>query len=122
MSFVIRDEVPPDDTVVVVRGGLAAADSLRRTAEVSDALHGFYGVSVTQRTQGWFDMQADKRAVQAAQTVQDDAKGDLDGCLGRVERAGGKISVAKTDIGPAGFFALVVDTEGNSVGLHVNRG
>ena len=32
--------------MVVVRGGLAAADSIRRTAEVSHALHGFYGVSV----------------------------------------------------------------------------
>jgi hypothetical protein len=42
----MRDEEPPDDTVVVVRGGLAAADSIRRTAEVSYALHGFYGVSV----------------------------------------------------------------------------
>jgi hypothetical protein len=30
----------------VVRGGLAAADSIRRTAEVSMARHGFYGVSV----------------------------------------------------------------------------
>ena len=46
MSFVTRDEVPPDDTVIVVRGGLAAADSIRRTAEVSHALYGFYGVSV----------------------------------------------------------------------------
>jgi hypothetical protein len=46
VSSVFRDETPPDDTVVVVRGGLAAADSIRRTAEVSYALHGFYGVSV----------------------------------------------------------------------------
>ena len=46
MSLVVRDEEPPDDTVVVVRGGLAAAESIRRTAEVSQAMHGFYGVSV----------------------------------------------------------------------------
>lgn len=46
MSSVFRDEAPPDDTVIVVRGGLAAADSIRRTAEVSHALHGWYGVSV----------------------------------------------------------------------------
>lgn len=46
MSLLVRDETSPDDTVVVVRGGLAAADSLRRTAEVSEALHGFFGVSV----------------------------------------------------------------------------
>lgn len=46
MSFVTRDEEPPDDTVIVVRGGLAAADSVRRSSEVSHALYGFYGVSV----------------------------------------------------------------------------
>jgi hypothetical protein len=46
VSFIVRDEEPPDETVVVVRGGLAAADSIRRTAEVSQAMHGFYGVSV----------------------------------------------------------------------------
>ena len=46
MSLVVRDEEPPDDTVVVVRGGLAAAESIRRTAEMSQAIHGFYGVSV----------------------------------------------------------------------------
>jgi hypothetical protein len=36
----------PTGTVVVVRGGLAAADSIRRTAEVAHTVHGFYGVSV----------------------------------------------------------------------------
>ena len=46
MTFTVRDEEPPDDIVVVVRGGIATADSLRRTAEVSMSLHGFYGVSV----------------------------------------------------------------------------
>jgi hypothetical protein len=46
VSFTVRDEAAPDDTVVVVRAGLAAADSIRRTAEVSHTLHGFYGVSV----------------------------------------------------------------------------
>ena len=50
-----------------------------------------------------------------------DAKGDLDGCLERVPRAGGKVVVPRTDIGPAGYFALVLDTEGNTVGLHMER-
>jgi predicted enzyme related to lactoylglutathione lyase len=45
----------------------------------------------------------------------------LDACLARVASAGGKVVVPKTDIGPAGFFALVVDTEGNTVGLHIER-
>jgi hypothetical protein len=46
MSYSVRQEEPPDDMVVVVRGGLAATDSIRRTAEVSQATHGFFGVSV----------------------------------------------------------------------------
>ncbi len=38
--------------------------------------------------------------------------------LGRVEEAGGKIVVPKTDIGEFGFFAHIIDTEGNRIGLH----
>jgi uncharacterized protein len=50
-----------------------------------------------------------------------DAKGDLDGAIRRVEKAGGRIAVPKTDIGPDGTFAIVLDTEGNAVGLHTHR-
>jgi predicted enzyme related to lactoylglutathione lyase len=43
---------------------------------------------------------------------------DLSGPLARVEPAGGKIIVPKTQISPeSGYFALFEDTEGNSVGL-----
>ena len=47
--------------------------------------------------------------------------GTLDACRSRVERAGGKVVMPKTDIGDPGFIALVVDTEGNTVGLHTER-
>jgi hypothetical protein len=33
-------------------------------------------------------------------------------------KAGGRVHKAKTSIGPYGFIALIVDTEGNMVGLH----
>lgn len=36
----------------------------------------------------------------------------------QAERAGGCIQKAKTSIGPYGHIALVIDTEGNMVGLH----
>ena len=36
----------------------------------------------------------------------------------RVEGAGGKLTGAKMPIGPYGFIALAVDTEGNPFGLH----
>ena len=36
----------------------------------------------------------------------------------RVEKAGGKVQQAKFSIGEFGHCALIVDTEGNTVGLH----
>ncbi|MFT5820834.1 MAG: putative enzyme related to lactoylglutathione lyase [Crocinitomix sp.] len=38
--------------------------------------------------------------------------------LDRVEAAGGKIAMPKTAIGPNGFMAMMIDTEGNMVGIH----
>ncbi|MCX6373575.1 MAG: VOC family protein, partial [Actinobacteria bacterium] len=44
---------------------------------------------------------------------------DLQGMLDRVEGAGGRILAAKTAIGiGAGSFAIITDSEGNTVGLH----
>ena len=48
------------------------------------------------------------------------ANPDLQVVLDRVEGAGGKILMPKTEIGMenAGHFAMIADTEGNTVGLH----
>lgn len=46
------------------------------------------------------------------------ANPDLANVLGRVEKAGGKVTMPKTSIGSNGFMAFFTDTEGNSVGLH----
>jgi predicted enzyme related to lactoylglutathione lyase len=45
---------------------------------------------------------------------------DLAPALARVEPAGGKVVLPKTQIpgGEAGYMAIVVDTEGNRIGLH----
>lgn len=44
---------------------------------------------------------------------------DVQTILDRVEAAGGKIMVPKTEISPDyGFMGVIVDTEGNRVGLH----
>lgn len=45
-------------------------------------------------------------------------EGKLDAVLGRVESAGGSVVMPKTDIGSNGHIALIIDTEGNKVGLH----
>jgi predicted enzyme related to lactoylglutathione lyase len=43
---------------------------------------------------------------------------DLSVPLSRVEAAGGKIIVPKTSLGPNGFMAQFLDTEGNKVAFH----
>lgn len=47
------------------------------------------------------------------------ANPDVQGVLDKVEAAGGKIMLPKTEISPEyGFMALFMDTEGNRIGLH----
>jgi predicted enzyme related to lactoylglutathione lyase len=47
------------------------------------------------------------------------AGNDLDGVLGRVELAGGRVIMARTHINDAsGNFALFIDSEGNRLALH----
>ena len=44
---------------------------------------------------------------------------DVQNVLDKVEAAGGKILVPKTEISPEyGFMAVITDTEGNRIGLH----
>ena len=44
---------------------------------------------------------------------------DLSTVLGRIEKAGGKVLLGKTQITPEiGYFATFLDTEGNRVALH----
>ena len=49
------------------------------------------------------------------------ANPDLSKVLAKVEKAGGQVTMPKTSLGPNGFMAFFVDTEGNSVGLHSNK-
>lgn len=49
------------------------------------------------------------------------ANPDLSKVLAKVKKAGGEVSMLKTSLGPNGFMAFFIDTEGNSVGLHSNK-
>jgi predicted enzyme related to lactoylglutathione lyase len=59
-----------------------------------------------------------RSAAAGGTVVYIDATAKLDACLDRVSGAGGTVVLPKTAIGPAGFIALVRDTEGNTIGLH----
>ena len=51
-------------------------------------------------------------------TVYLNGDDDLNIALNRVEAAGGRIVMPKTDINENGFIAQFIDTEGNRVALH----
>jgi predicted enzyme related to lactoylglutathione lyase len=48
------------------------------------------------------------------------ASPNIQAVLDKVEQAGGKIIASKTKI-PAGFIAIIIDSEGNKVGLHAEQ-
>ena len=50
-----------------------------------------------------------------------DTSPDIDGCLSRAGAAGGSVVLPRTDLGDPGFIAIVRDSEGNHVGLHVEK-
>jgi predicted enzyme related to lactoylglutathione lyase len=49
------------------------------------------------------------------------ANPDLATPLANVTKAGGTVDMPKTSIGPNGFMAFFIDTEGNRVGMHSNK-
>jgi uncharacterized protein len=56
---------------------------------------------------------------QGGTTIYLKAGNDLAAALARVEAAGGKVVFPKTFIKEGfGYFAIMIDSEGNSVGLH----
>jgi predicted enzyme related to lactoylglutathione lyase len=48
-------------------------------------------------------------------------EGQLDEVTARVEGAGGKVVVPRRSIDPWGFIAMIIDSEGNKIGLHTPR-
>jgi uncharacterized protein len=44
----------------------------------------------------------------------------IDNCISRVDAAGGIVIVAKMDLGKFGYGAVIIDSEGNKIGLHQN--
>ena len=44
-------------------------------------------------------------------------QGIIDEVIGRVEKSGGKIIAPKFELGDRGWIAVIMDTEGNTVGL-----
>ena len=86
-------------------------DAVRRIATLADTTAaGGVGISLTQTEN--FEP-GDKGTL-----VYLDAGEDLTDHLNRVEPAGGRIIAPKTSMGEAGFYATILDTEGNRLALY----
>ena len=59
-----------------------------------------------------------RRMIGGGLLVYLDAGGKLDDVLARADEARATVVVPKTSIGPEGYIAVVVDTEGNQVGFN----
>jgi hypothetical protein len=80
--------------VQAARGYFEAAGDLGEATSAYDAaFDAFYGVPVAQRTQSWFDMMAQKRAMQAAKTTEGNAEDELEDSLAGTDGMIGKLSV-----------------------------
>jgi predicted enzyme related to lactoylglutathione lyase len=84
--------------------------------------HGKYGMFTYDNDNngvggGLVEMQGAKSSAEGV-TIYLNGGNDLSAPLNRVEKAGGKIVMPKTDIGENGFMAQIIDTEGNKVALH----
>lgn len=95
----ILDISMPD---LVTEGGTCAAFPQLETG-VSGSLNPFMGF---------------KPSADSGVTIWLNAGDDLQLALDRVEAAGGKVLQTKSSIGEFGFIAMILDTEGNRVGLH----
>ena len=76
---------------------------------------------IGDQADGALVQRANKKPSKEGALVYLNCNGKLDEVLSRVSQAGGAIALPKTDIGPPGFIAILVDTEGNAVGLHSER-
>lgn len=80
--------------------------------------HAIFPVGERGETTGALIEDAQRPPVAGGSVVYLSVNHRLDECLGRVSAAGGKVLVPRTDIGPQGAFAILQDTEGNTIGLH----
>ena len=72
----------------------------------------------TERTGGELVQSPNDRPSVDGVTIYLHAPGGVDAAVERAVAGGGSVCVPRMSIGEHGFIALVMDTEGNQIGLH----
>lgn len=82
--------------------------------------HAFFALDTLEslRTGGEIIQSPRQTPSQDGTLIYLNAPDGVDAVLARVEKAGGKMLLAKTSIGENGWIAIILDTEGNRIGVH----
>ena len=110
-------------------------DRAKKFYETIFAMEPMYSMNMSGADMAFFPMEMDGKTVGGGlikhESATPCAKGtvvylnanpDMPAILDRVEKAGGKIVMPRTQITPEiGYSAFIIDTEGNRVGLHSSK-
>ncbi|HEY9363900.1 MAG TPA: VOC family protein [Chitinophagaceae bacterium] len=121
-------EIPVTDTERAKRFYETILDIQMQTLTVSETNEELtffpYNPEVVQATSGRVTgalvKSGNRKPSDKGTTVYINASPDIQMVLDKVTAAGGKIIVSKKQI-RAGFIAMILDTEGNSIGLHAEK-
>ncbi|MEI7609566.1 MAG: VOC family protein, partial [Rhodospirillaceae bacterium] len=84
----------------------------------ADVILAMFGCDGEQRGPGGALIQGTPLEPSTTGTVLYFGTADLAASIDRAVAAGGSLLVPRTAIGPHGFFAHILDSEGNRIGLH----
>jgi predicted enzyme related to lactoylglutathione lyase len=121
MKIINWFQIPATDMDRAVKFYTAVLGASFHRMEHGGSKHAFFAMDTleSERTGGEIVQSAMfGKPGQDGTTIYLSAPGSLKTVLERVEPAGGKIVMPHTGIGENGFIALVLDTEGNRIGLH----
>jgi predicted enzyme related to lactoylglutathione lyase len=110
-------EIPVNDMDRAVRCYETLLDTKLKREVFFGTPHGIFSSS-TEGVGGALIHDKKRPPTAGGVTVYLNANGKLDAVLSRAESAKAKVLVPKTAIGDFGFIAIIVDSEGNHIGLH----
>ena len=89
-------------------------------AEVMGEKHAFFALDTmeTLRTGGEIVQSARQKPSRDGVLIYFNAPDGVDAVLMRAEKSGGKVLLPKMSIGENGWIGMILDTEGNSIGVH----
>ncbi len=120
MKIISWFQIPAVDLDRAVRFYGTVLNATFHRMEDAACKHAFFAMDTleTLRTGGELYQSTQGKPSSDGTLVYFTAPDGVDATLSRVEKAGGKIVMPKMSIGENGVIALVLDTEGNKIGLH----